>query len=81
LADWRNVQEGEWKAKVIIHVDPAQPHIAGETEQILEQKAIKKVPHPAYLSDLVLLDFCRFGHVKELLTGRKFPYEGHFLKW
>lgn len=73
LTDWRAVQAGGSRRKLIIHADNARPHVATVTQQFLEHNAMKRAPHPAYSPDLAPSDFYLFGYVKQLLAGQEFP--------
>lgn len=55
-----------------LHMDNARPHIAKITNQYMECRGIKKVPHPPYSPDIAPSDFFLFGYIKEKLQGCSF---------
>jgi hypothetical protein len=57
LADWRTLQVQESNWKLIIHADNGYPRVATMTQQFLDQNAMNRAPHPAYLPNFAPSNF------------------------
>ena len=58
--------------KKFVHFDNARPHLI---DQYLDEKKIKRLPHPPYSPDLAPSDFFLFGYLKMKLEGCVFEDE------
>jgi hypothetical protein len=57
---------------IMVHLDNAQPHNSRKSQAILPATKTRRIPAPAYGSDLSLSDFFLFGMFKERMSGT--PY-------
>jgi hypothetical protein len=72
LSEWRSVEAGQCKRKLVVHADNTRPHMMRQMTDYMEQNGMKRTLHPQYSTDLVPSDSYLFGHVKVCLTGNAF---------